>query len=248
MMNNSKGKFMVVFMAFVLLGSLFPRFSLSTEVSAENLGHTLFVAPNGDNESGLGTINAPFATLEKARDAIREMKADSGLPDGGITVYLRGGEYRLGKSFELTEEDSGTEDNPIIYKAYNNEEVKIMGGATIDASEFKTVTDENILNRLVESARGKVVKVDLAQQGITEYGELVRYGHSMNYFPEGISQYSAPELFINGESQTLARWPNNDFATVKKVIDGGTTHEIYPPPADDSGPWEGFVIEYDGDR
>ncbi|QNK57382.1 Ig-like domain-containing protein [Paenibacillus sp. PAMC21692] len=248
MINNAKGKFMVVFMAFVLLGSLFPRFSLSTEVSAENLGHTLFVAPNGDNESGLGTINAPFATLEKARDAIRELKADSGLPDGGITVYLRGGEYRLGKSFELTEEDSGTEDNPIIYKAYNNEEVKIMGGATIDASEFKTVTDENILNRLVESARGKVVKVDLAQQGITEYGELVRYGHSMNYFPEGISQYSAPELFINGESQTLARWPNNDFATVKKVIDGGTTHEIYPPPADDSGPWEGFVIEYDGDR
>jgi len=48
----------------------------------------LFVAPDGSDKNP-GTINKPFATIEKARDEIRKMKSNH--PDEDLTVYFRGG-------------------------------------------------------------------------------------------------------------------------------------------------------------
>jgi hypothetical protein len=39
-----------------------------------------------------GTASRPFATLERARDAIRELKAQRGLPKGGLTVWIHEGD------------------------------------------------------------------------------------------------------------------------------------------------------------
>ena len=50
----------------------------------------LYIAPGGDDTAS-GAIDAPLATLEGARDRIRQLKQDSGMPDGGLTVYLRDG-------------------------------------------------------------------------------------------------------------------------------------------------------------
>jgi len=95
-----------------------------------------YVALNGnDNWSGkLPEPNAtktdgPFATLEKARDAVREYKK---LNPKGITVYIRGGTYYLKQPFTLSPEDSGTIDNPIIYCNYKDEEVILSGGRPIN--------------------------------------------------------------------------------------------------------------------
>ena len=51
---------------------------------------SFYVAPDGA-DSNAGTFEQPFATLERARDAVRRLKEESGLPEGGVTVYLRGG-------------------------------------------------------------------------------------------------------------------------------------------------------------
>ena len=61
-------------------------------------GATLFVA-SGGNDAWSGTLAAPnaagsdgpFASLDRARDAIRQMKTAGPLPRGGVTVWLRGG-------------------------------------------------------------------------------------------------------------------------------------------------------------
>jgi hypothetical protein len=75
----------------------------------------LFVAPSGD-DSGPGTLDQPFASLEQARAAA--------VP--GAVVTLRGGVYRLTGPFVLGAEDSG-----VTYQAYAGEEVVISGGRRI---------------------------------------------------------------------------------------------------------------------
>ena len=55
------------------------------------VGATFYVSPDGD-DANPGSVDRPFATLEAARDAIRQMKMADKFPADGVTVYLRGGE------------------------------------------------------------------------------------------------------------------------------------------------------------
>ena len=75
-----------------------------------------YVAPGGA-DSNPGTLEKPFATLEKARDAVRNVKRAGGLPEGGATVWLRGGEYPRTGPLELTSEDSGAAGRPVVFAA-----------------------------------------------------------------------------------------------------------------------------------
>jgi len=121
---------------------------LQTQVGPTVL--TIFVATDGADDKP-GTKAAPLATLHRARNRIRAIKAETGLPEGGITVYLRGGEYILNSlefdqllgrvgtvthksatTFKLEWEDSGTEISPIFYRAYRDEAVTLMRGPDID--------------------------------------------------------------------------------------------------------------------
>lgn len=90
--------------------------------------NTYFVSPNG-NDSNIGTEDAPFATLERARDAIRVAKDTLNKP---LFVVLLAGTYFLDKPFVLGSQDSGTKDSPITYQAKRGHEVVLSGGSIID--------------------------------------------------------------------------------------------------------------------
>lgn len=51
----------------------------------------LYVATDG-NDANSGSREAPFATMVRARDAIREIKRTGALPEGGTTVWLHEGD------------------------------------------------------------------------------------------------------------------------------------------------------------
>ena len=100
------------------------------EVRAE-AGVVLHVSPTGDDASA-GTSEAPFATLERARDAVRALKRDKqGLP-GPVTVFLHDGVHRLARPFVLTPEDSGTSDEPITYAARPGATPVVSGGRQVE--------------------------------------------------------------------------------------------------------------------
>ena len=167
-----------------------------------------FVATNGNDAwSGkIGSPNAgqndgPFASLERARDEIRKLKGAGALPDGGVQVSVRGGMYCLTRPFELGLDDSGTEGQPIVYRAYPGEAVRLVGGRVISA--FKPVTDAGILSRLDESARGKVWQADLRALGITNYGRASGGGL---------------ELFFQDIPMRISRWPNEGFVRMAEVL------------------------------
>jgi hypothetical protein len=172
-----------------------------------------YVASNGD-DTNPGTRERPFGSLEKARDVIRQLKEQAGLPPGDVTIYIRAGKYFRQKSFELTGEDAGSENHPVVYRNYPNEDVRIIGGRQIEPSWFSAVTASSaVWNRLDSSAQGKCLKVNLRQHGISDFGEPL-----------------AVELSFNGEIMQVARWPNEGFVRTTSAKDDITFGYDDPRP------------------
>jgi len=106
---------------------------------------TFYVAPDG-NDVWSGKVAAPnadktdgpFATLARARDAVRELKRRQG---GTITepasVILRGGTYFLGEPLVLSPEDSGTAACPLRFAAFQGETPVLSGGRVVGGWEQK---------------------------------------------------------------------------------------------------------------
>ncbi|MBM3500636.1 MAG: hypothetical protein FJX74_18420 [Armatimonadetes bacterium] len=196
-------------------------------------GAEFHISPRGADRNP-GTRARPFATLERARDAVRESKTRAPLPAGGITVWLHAGAYRLERSFQLTDEDSGSAEAPIAYRAAEGETVRIVGGPVVPPGAFAPVTDVGVLARLDPGARPQVLQADLKALGLTDFGAE---------WPAKFRGYAGwPELFVDSRPMTLARWPNEGYARVAKVVDPGSK------PRWGEAPDRGGTFQYDGDR
>ncbi len=171
-------------------------------VGAQAEPHALYVAPDGSDDAA-GTEDQPLASLEGARDAIRAMREDGGLPDGGVTVWLQEGIYRRDAAFELAAEDGGAERARVTYRAMPDATVRISGGVQVPSDQFGPVADETALQRLPEEAREHVVQTDLAALGVEEFGS-----------PEG----GGAEVFFGEDRMTLARWPNEGFTHIEDIL------------------------------
>jgi len=219
----------------VLIASVLP-----TSASA---AANFYVAVNGNDAwSGRraapnrGKTDGPFATLEKARDAVRQLKGRDGIPAGGVSVWVRGGAYKAAQTFKLEAADSGSEKSPIVYRAFKGEK-PIFSGA-LRVMGFQPVRDPAILARLPEESRGKVVQADLKALGITNIAPL-RLGGSASGL--GFNTHPLMELFFNGQALPLARWPNQGFVRVAKTGGEPTV------PGGSLNPDTGRIF-YDGDR
>ncbi|MFC1738348.1 right-handed parallel beta-helix repeat-containing protein [Planctomycetota bacterium] len=164
-----------------------------------------FVALDGSDDNP-GTISEPLATVQKAANVMVS----------GDTCYIRSGTYLLEDSINLGSTNSGDEGRPITYRPYRDEEVILTGAVELDPDDFEVVTDTDILDRLPARARGKVVQIDLAAAGITDYGQIQALAG--NTVPEA-------ELIFNNRVMHLARWPNMGFAYTGNVIQRGSETE-----------------------
>ena len=96
----------------------------------------VFVAPDGNDawSGGLAAANAaktdgPVATLAKAQQAVRALKAAGA--KGAITVRIHGGRYELSEPLVLTPEDSGTAEAPVTWAAVGEEAPVLSGGVRL---------------------------------------------------------------------------------------------------------------------
>lgn len=175
--------------------------------------------PNAEGTDG------PFASIERARNEIRDLRKAAALPKAGIEVAVRGGVYVFERALALTAEDSGAPDAPVVYRAFPGEEVHIVGGKIVTG--FGPVTDPAVLNRLDESARDKVLQADLKALGLSDFGS-----------PKG----DGLELFFQDTPMTLARWPNEGFIHIVDVVEQDG-HQIHGIPGSKVG-----KFRYEGDR
>jgi hypothetical protein len=162
----------------------------------------IYVSPSGD-DANAGTLASPVRSFERAQAVLRAQLL-KGIPTGGVTVWLRGGVYERSASLELTALDSGSSGNPVTWKAFPGEFVRVVGSKILSSSQFKTTTsDAAVWSRLDTSARGKVLQIDLRSIGVSSYGSLNQRGY-------GRTASAALELFINGKAQPMGRWPDVD--------------------------------------
>ena len=196
------------------------------------------------NDSWSGTLSepnsagtdGPFASLEKARDAVRQRKQSTTTINGGITVVLHGGVYRIGKTLHLSEEDSGSQDTPVVWRSATDEKAVLIGGVCLN--DFKPVTDVIIQKRLSETARDLVLQTDLKTYGIKDYGDID---------PQNNNRM---ELFFKHEFMRIARYPNDGWLTVagvprmgEKLINLRSMHDQNRKTGEHYG-----RFNYDGDR
>jgi hypothetical protein len=185
------------------------------------------VAPTG-NDNNPGTSDAPYATLERARQAVRLAGSKE-----ARRVVVHGGSYELRTSFALERSDSGTAAQPVMWEAAPGEGVRLIGGISVPASAWRTVTEPLVVARLDPLARGQVFELDLRSLGVTNLPPFPVAYHGV---PPG------PELFFNGRRMNIARWPNAGWATVARIVESGSR----PRDGDQRGQAGSF--EYSGER
>ncbi len=185
--------------------------ALHQKITVVNPAIEYFVAVDG-SDANPGSREKPFKSMEKARDAVRSLKAKK-VPPGGVAITIKPGEYSVVNTLLLTEKDSGTVESPIIYRAEKSGTVTFYGGDKLTG--FKMVDDKKMLSRLPEESRGKIYQCDLKALGIADYGALKVRGFGQPPSPPTL------ELYFNGTPMTLARWPNKGFVKPLKLINPG---------------------------
>lgn len=126
-----------------------------------NNGLVQYVSPSG-NDKWSGTIatanrqksDGPLATIIEARNRIRKLKEQPNVVSKPITVYLRGGIYRLNEPFEFNSQDSGSPNAPVVYCAYPGEKPIISGGMRIKG--WKKDNNGLFVTEIPEVASGKL--------------------------------------------------------------------------------------------
>ncbi|MEA3368066.1 MAG: right-handed parallel beta-helix repeat-containing protein, partial [Planctomycetota bacterium] len=162
----------------------------------------VYVSPAGD-DANPGTREKPLATLDAARDAARARRPE------GVTVWLGDGVYRRETTFELGAADAGTKAAPVVWRAEHPHKAILLGGRELRAEAFKPLSDADAA-RLPAAVRPMVRACDLAPLGT---GNLADPPDKYR----GVG--GLPELFYNDRPMTVARWPNEGWVTIRKVLD-----------------------------
>ncbi|NOX98265.1 MAG: right-handed parallel beta-helix repeat-containing protein, partial [Verrucomicrobia bacterium] len=93
-----------------------------------------FVAVDG-NDDQPGSKSAPFASLQRARDAVRKVDRAGGRE---IRVWLRAGIYRLEETVVFSLQDSAGPGSRVVYASYPGEKAVLSGAALLPGEWKKT--------------------------------------------------------------------------------------------------------------
>lgn len=155
--------------------------------------------PGGD-----GSVAAPFSTIAAAQHALRLRAASS--TAGPTRVCLAAGVYR--ETLRFTAEDSGASPlSPTIYEAAENGNVSITGALPVAFAPLPPQDPARAF--LAPGVADSVVVADLVAAGLP----LAELAAVSRWLPRGFGgfggcQESPLELFVGGQVQEVARWPN----------------------------------------
>jgi hypothetical protein len=130
---------------------------------------------------------------------------------GGVKIVIGGGDYPWYQTLQLTSEDSGIADMPIVYQGVPGQSAVFRGGVRI--SEWKPISDTELRNKLNVRIRDRVLEADLKSLGIEDLGDATALRR-------------CPELFVDGKPQTLCRWPNEGFVKTGEIL-GKDTFKVW---------------------
>jgi hypothetical protein len=183
---------------------------VTSNLSAQSAGKADFYVSTNGSDAWSGTIaepngqgsDGPFATLERARYAVRELKKRKST---NILVHIRGGVYLLNETIVFGVEDSGIRDSTVTYATYPGETPVFSSGREIEGWKQAPID----LPRLPKAARGKVWVTEVSGSFKTLYdaeGMLPR-------------AKSAGFITLKGGSRTEMHFPEGKLKTWSNISD-----------------------------
>ena len=188
---------------------------LMLELSGLAFAKDLYVAKTGKDSSS-GSKAAPFATVEKAVDAMRDA--------GSGTIWIEPGEYYLKQGIVFGPTHGGTAQQPLVIRATEPGQVRLSGARIING--FRPISAEEAKPLISKQARQHVLVADLKSQGLSRLEAL----------PVQYRTHGREEVLFDDQPMQSARWPNEEFAVFTEVVDAGAskpTHwvqrDVYRP-------------------
>ncbi|MGO8741130.1 MAG: right-handed parallel beta-helix repeat-containing protein, partial [Limisphaerales bacterium] len=161
-------------------------------------GQPHFVSPAGD-DANPGTLEKPFATLQRAQRAAREKHGN---------VCLRAGTYYLPATLVLTAEDSGTKDAPMVFENYEDEQPVISGGVRLENLDWQSYTNGIFQAKVPADLQTEEFFVNGGRQILARYPN---FDPQVQYFDGFAADANSPER--------AARWSDPT---------GGYYHAMHP--------------------
>jgi len=154
---------------------------------------------------------------EQACEKIRAMKADKSFPDHDVVVELKGTYSFTDESFNLGPQDGGTKPTARLVFRGAGKGAVFTGAVCLKSESFSKVKNASVLARLQPAARGKVLCCDLKAFG----------QKSIPVLPDQIRAWNSVEFYVDGEPQTLARYPNEGWLSFgfEDVVDRGVADD-----------------------
>ena len=189
-------------------------------------------------------VDGPFATIFRARDAVRSILAiargESGtaadskrrkhspgrLSHRPVRVLLRGGTYTLGRTLELLPEDSGTAEAPVTYGAYPGESPILSGGTvigdwTVTSHNGKTCWTACVAGILPACAEG------VSPSCLADVPSAPR-SPDADKMSATRGEWNFTQLFVNGVRRSRTRRPSEGYFRFAELPEGrhGMFHRV----------------------
>jgi hypothetical protein len=196
-------------------------------------GQNIFISPEG-NDKNPGTKTSPIKSIDKVQELVRSKSAKQ-----DIQVIFADGIYYLPEPIVITSDFSGTDKNPVVFRAENEGKAIISGGNQIDLKWepfkdgiFKAVVKEDaaIDQLYVNGQRQRMARFPNPVEGknVFDTWELVHTNKpdSINdpINPERISSWRNPEgAYIHAMHNAL--WGDMHWIVKGKNADGSLDME-----------------------
>jgi hypothetical protein len=166
--------------------------------------------------------------VKKVQDAFDKHLNSTNIFDT-LFIILKEGDYPITNSLQLKGPTKNKQIAPTLIRGEGK--VVISGGITLNNLHFKPLTNQIIIDRVIDkNAQKKILEYDLKAAGINHLGTLncIGFGRTAGIAPA--------QLFYNGERMTLARYPNQVNRTelknrqsvlpIKKIINPGLAIDL----------------------
>lgn len=177
--------------AWIITSLSFSSAAMATDYYVNTQGNDLWSGslktPNANKTDG------PFKTIERAKQAIRDLKKANAFNDK-VTVNIASGRYYITQPLIFNLLDSGLASKEIVWQGEPGAQVSISGGMPIVCKKVTTPFWDCPLKSLPANT---------------------------TYFDSNRIKGNTPkfELFVNDQKLELARWPDKDWAHIKTPID-----------------------------
>ncbi len=178
-------------------------------LSAGGTATEFYVAPGG-NDLASGKQSEPLASLNGAVKRMMAVIGENGgkVPDGGLTVWVKGGLYTYKAPVVFGLAFQGSEQSPIVIRAVPGEKPVFDGSIPLNGEEFKKITDPEVLARLHPAARDHVLAMRVTNPVVTN---LLSKRTNLN---------------LDGKMMRKSRFPNEGYAHIKQVFDAGAIYAV----------------------